>query len=152
ISYASPSVVRLGGVRQIVIVNEDNITGHSAATGVVLWTYNWDGSSSSSASASQAVAVGGDRLFVSKGYRGGSALFAVGRDEKDNWTAKELWHHQKSLQTKMTNVVVHGGFVYGLSDGILECVELNSGERKWKGGHYGHGQILRVGELLLVQT
>jgi outer membrane protein assembly factor BamB len=139
-------------MRQIVIVNEDNITGHNAATGAVLWAHKWDGASSSSASASQAVAVGGDRLFVSKGYLGGSALFAVQRDDKDNWTTRPIWHFQKNLQTKMTNVVVHNGFVYGLSDGILECVDLNSGERKWKAGHYGHGQILRVGELLLVQT
>jgi outer membrane protein assembly factor BamB len=49
-------------------------------------------------------------------------------------------------------VVVYKGFVYGLSDGILECAELATGKRQWKSGHYGHGQILRVRELLLVET
>ena len=44
------------------------------------------------------------------------------------------------------------GHVYGLSDGILECVELESGKRKWKRGRYGHGQILGVRDLLLVQS
>ena len=43
-----------------------------------------------------------------------------------------------------------GDHVYGLSDGMLECVELSTGERVWKNGRYGHGQILLVGELLLV--
>ena len=152
VSYSSPSLARLGGVRQVVIVNEDNITGHNAATGAVLWSYPWPGSSSSNASSSQAVAVGDDRLFVSKGYSGGAALFTVKQDGVGNWTADKIWQHQKNLQTKMTNVVVYKGYVYGLSDGILECVELNEGKRQWKAGHYGHGQILRVRDLLLVET
>jgi outer membrane protein assembly factor BamB len=152
VSYSSPALARLGGVRQVVIVNEDNITGHNAATGAMLWSYSWPGSSSSNASSSQAVAVGDDRLFVSKGYSGGAALFAVKHDGVGNWTTEKIWQHQKNLQTKMTNVVVYKGYVYGLSDGILECVELNEGKRQWKAGHYGHGQILRVRELLLVET
>lgn len=133
-------------------MNEDNITGHNAATGTALWSYPWPGSSSSNASSSQAVPVGDDRLFVSKGYSGGAALFTVKQDGVGNWTADKIWQHQKNLQTKMTNVVVYKGYVYGLSDGILECVELNEGKRQWKAGHYGHGQILRVRDLLLVET
>jgi outer membrane protein assembly factor BamB len=164
ISYSSPSLARLGGVRQILIVNEDSVTGHNAATGSVLWSYPWPGSSSSSASASQAVPVGDDRAFISKGYTGGAALFAVKQEPSGkqqparadepvyDWTTTTVWHHQKNLQTKMTNVVVYKGFVFGLSDGILECVELNSGKRQWKSGRYGHGQILRVRDLLLVAT
>jgi outer membrane protein assembly factor BamB len=152
VSYSSPSLARIGGVRQVVIVNEDNITGHNAATGAVLWSYPWPGSSSSNASSSQAVAAGDDRLFVSKGYSGGAALFAVKHDGVGNWTTEKIWQHQKNLQTKMTNVVIYKGYVYGLSDGILECVELNEGKRQWKAGHYGHGQILRVRDLLLVET
>ena len=164
ISYSSPSLARLGGVRQILIVNEDSVTGHNAATGAVLWIYPWPGSSSSSASASQAIAVDDDRVFISKGYTGGAALFSVKQEPGGNpkpsgddksvydWTTTTVWHHQKNLQTKFTNVVVYKGFVYGLSDGILECVELNSGKRQWKSGRYGHGQILRVQDLLLVET
>jgi outer membrane protein assembly factor BamB len=163
ISYSSPSLARLGGVRQILIVNEDSVAGHDAATGAILWSYPWPGSSSSSASASQAVAVGDDRVFISKGYTGGAALFSVkqessgkkgsSRDEPVyDWTTATVWHHQRNLQTKMTNVVIYSGFVYGLSDGILECVDLNSGKRQWKSGRYGHGQILRVRDLLLVET
>jgi hypothetical protein len=42
------------------------------------------------------------------------------------------------------------GHAYGLSDGILECVDVTTGERVWKAGRYRHGQILRVGRHLLV--
>ena len=44
------------------------------------------------------------------------------------------------------------GFAYGLDDGILVCLDLATGARKWKGGRYGHGQVLRVDDLLLVQA
>lgn len=48
--------------------------------------------------------------------------------------------------------MIHDGFVYGLSDGILECVKLDSGKKQWKKGRYGHGQILLAGDVLLIQA
>ncbi|HTQ39027.1 MAG TPA: PQQ-binding-like beta-propeller repeat protein [Pirellulales bacterium] len=169
VSYSSPSLATYGGVRQIVIVNEDNITGHDPATGEVLWTAPWDGSSNSTASASQTVQIADDKFFVSKGYSmGGGAVFEVkpsggnaetGNDTAANggdqpsasaWAVKRLWHNHRVLQTKLDNVIVKDGFVYGLSDGVLQCVDLATGQRAWAGADYGHGQLLRAGDLLLV--
>jgi len=42
--------------------------------------------------------------------------------------------------------------VYGLDDGVLVALDPESGERLWKRGRYGHGQIVLVGDLLLIQT
>ncbi|MCK4685399.1 MAG: hypothetical protein KAT44_10610, partial [Pirellulales bacterium] len=56
------------------------------------------------------------------------------------------------LKTKFTNVSTFNGYAYGLSDGILECVELSSGTRMWKQGRYGQGQLFRVGDVLLIQA
>jgi outer membrane protein assembly factor BamB len=42
--------------------------------------------------------------------------------------------------------------VYGLDDGVLTCVNLEQGNREWKEGRYGHGQILLVDDLLLIQA
>ncbi len=155
VSYSSPSLANYGGVRQIVIVNEDNITAHNPATGEVLWTAPWEGSSNSTASASQTVQVANDKFFVSKGYSvGGGALFQVNRDPESpsGWSVKRLWHNHRVLQTKFDNVVVKDGFIYGLSDGVLQCVELSTGKRIWTGADYGHGQLLRIGDVLLVTT
>jgi hypothetical protein len=42
--------------------------------------------------------------------------------------------------------------VYGLDDGVLACVNIEQGNREWKEGRYGHGQILLVDDLLLIQA
>ena len=39
-----------------------------------------------------------------------------------------------------------------LQDGILACVDAADGARRWKGGRYGHGQLLLVEDLLLVMA
>jgi outer membrane protein assembly factor BamB len=65
---------------------------------------------------------------------------------------RPIWRQAGLLKTKFTNVAIHDGHAYGLSDGILECVRLEDGKRRWKGGRYGQGQVLRVGGLLIVQA
>ncbi len=149
VAYTSPSLLTIGGRRQIVIVNEASISGHDLETGKVLWRQEWPGSSNTAANTSQTVQIDDSRLFVSKGYGGGALLFAVA--EKDGqWQTSEIWHNPRSLQTKFTNVVWRDGYIYGLSDGILECIDVEHGRRQWKHGRWGHGQILLVGDLILV--
>ena len=77
----------------------------------------------------------------------GSADFA-GRGRRD---AALVWESTR-LKAKFTNPVLHEGFVYGLDDGVLVCLDPANGERRWKGGRYGHGQTILVGNRLLVQT
>ncbi len=49
-------------------------------------------------------------------------------------------------------MVYRDGFVYGLDDGVLVCLDPATGERRWKSGRYGHGQVLLVDDLLLIQA
>ena len=152
ISYSSPQVANIDGVRQILIVNEDTVTGHDATTGEVLWEFDWPGASSNQASVSQAVPMSENRILVSKAYGGGAMVVKVTRNDEDRWSVDVLWHEERLLKTKLTNVCIQEPFAFGLSDGILECVDLNAGKRRWKRGRYGHGQILMVDDLLLVQS
>jgi outer membrane protein assembly factor BamB len=103
------------------------------------------------------VPVDNRRFFVSKGYGIGAAVFEIdaaslAAADTLPWTVRPVWQESKLLKTKFTNVVLHDGHAFGLSDGILECVRLADGKRAWKRGRYGQGQVLRVGGLLLVQA
>ncbi len=148
-SYASPVAMTLAGVPQVVSVNAASAAGHDPANGKLLWKYDWPGDM---AKCSQPVALGGDRVFISAGYGLGAVVLQVkAAATKGSQEVSEVWKN-KNLKTHFTNVVLRDEFAYGLDDGILECVSLATGERKWKAGRYGHGQVLRVGDVLLVQA
>ena len=42
------------------------------------------------------------------------------------------------------------GFVYGLDEGILACLDLATGKMRWKSGRYKYGQVLLTDNVLLV--
>ena len=152
ISYSSPQLTNLDGVPQILIVNEATASAHDVATGETLWETEWNGCSANNASVSQAVPLPDNRVFLSKGYFEGCKVVRVAGGTDENWSVTEGWHEHQLLKTKLTNVCVRDHFAYGLSDGILECVDLTDGRRQWKRGRFGHGQILLVDDLLLVQS
>ncbi|MCL4203954.1 MAG: PQQ-binding-like beta-propeller repeat protein [Pirellulaceae bacterium] len=151
-SYSSPTLATLSGVRQILSVNQDFVTSHDPATGTILWEAAWPGNSSSNASVSQPVPLPGDRVLLSKGYGIGSKLLRVSQVDGSGWSVEQLWASSRALQTKFTNVVIRDQYAYALSDGILQCVDLADGRRVWRGGRYGQGQVLGIGDTLLVQA
>jgi outer membrane protein assembly factor BamB len=131
----------------------------------VLWETPWNGSSNSTASASQTIQVADDRLLVSKGYSGGAQLLSIkheaaktgGEGESKlqgngEWTIEKVWQNHGVLKTKQNNVIVKDDCIYGLSDGLMQCVDLKTGKLRWRGADYGHGQLLRIGDVLLVLT
>jgi outer membrane protein assembly factor BamB len=67
------------------------------------------------------------------------------------WTAEERWT-STGLKPNFNDYVIHDDHVYGFDGAILACIDVKDGKRKWKGGRYGHGQLvlLRDQGLLLV--
>jgi outer membrane protein assembly factor BamB len=151
IAYASPQILRPDGHSGVITVNEGHIAAYDLTTGDQLWECEWPGHSNSDASCSQPHFLDDNKLFISKGYGIGSAVFSL-THSGDAWSIKPVWRQSNLLKTKFTNVSIHNGYAYGLSDGILECVQLSSGTRMWKQGRYGQGQLFRIGDVLLIQA
>lgn len=149
VSFASPIAVELLGTTQILTVNESSVAGHDPETGAELWSYPWPGRSRLDACVSQPVPISANRILLTKGYRRGAAMIELDINDK-GIEASLVWEQRKTLLTKFTNVVIMENHAYGLSEGVLECMNLDGGMSCWKEGRYGHGQILRVGDLLLV--
>jgi outer membrane protein assembly factor BamB len=146
-SYSSPTLVTLAGRRQIVVLNSASVSGHDPATGAVLWEQPFP---RQQPNVVVPALLGPDRLLVSAGYGVGTKAYVV--SETSGALAAALEWESPRLKSKFANLIVHGGFVYGLDDGVLTCLDPASGERRWKSGRHGHGQLLLVAGLLLVQT
>jgi outer membrane protein assembly factor BamB len=144
--WSSPILAPLAGVPQIIIFSE-NLTGHDERTGAVLWQYPWR---NPYPHVSAPLVLTGDRMLVSQGYGGGSELVQISH-EGNRWRATQIWKSIR-LKSKFANLLHLDGFVYGLDDGALACLDVNTGELKWKGDRYGHGQMILVGRLLLIMA
>lgn len=149
-SYASPMLASVAGIEQILNYDEHGLTGHDPVSGKVLWHFVWD---SGQPICSQPIANAGapDQVLLTIGYGKGSALVKVACAADGIWSAQPQWENRR-MKTKFATAVAHDGYVYGLDDGIMQCIELKSGRQQWKGGHYEHGQILLAGDLIIVQT
>ncbi len=160
ISYASPVLLTLCGVQQIVTVNEGSVTGHDPTSGNVLWSTPWPSKTNGDACSSQPVAVDDRRLLLGKGYALGSKLIELnysGHDSENqsnpaSWKVDTKWESTRTLKTKFTSATAFEGYFYGLSDGVLECIDPKDGSRVWRGKRYGHGQSIIVNGHILVTT
>ena len=151
-SYASPALAELAGVPQVVMVNQNWVTSHRLVDGQILWRHPWPGLSHADGTAPQPIPLSGDRVLLAKGYGHGSELLQLTSESNATFTVTTVWRQRRNLKPKMTNLVIRDGYVYGLSAGILECARLEDAERQWKRGRYGHGQVLLVGDVLLITT
>jgi outer membrane protein assembly factor BamB len=88
-------------------------------------------------------------VLLSSGYGHGAALLEVTRDA-GRFGTRLLWENTR-LKNRFSSSVEHQGFIYGLDENILTCVDASNGNLKWKGGRYGHGQfVLASGHLVLL--
>lgn len=146
-AYVSPMLVNLGGRRQILVVSATRVFGLKPEDGSLLWSHTWD--TDMGINASQPIIVDRNRVFISSGYRKGAAVIEV-KDGGNGFTARTIWENI-NMKNKFNSSVLHEGHIYGLDEGILTCVDVNTGERKWKGGRYGYGQLLLAnGHLIII--
>ena len=90
--------------------------------------------------------VSGDKIFITSGYDTGCALLRV-RAGKPT----EMWRN-RNLRSQLGTPVLVQGFIYGIDGkvggGELRCLDLASGEIKWK-QNIGGGALIAAGEHLL---
>jgi outer membrane protein assembly factor BamB len=147
-AYVSPMLVELGGRRQIVVVSSYRVVGLAPENGALLWSYPWD--TDMGINVSQPIVVDRNRFFISSGYGKGAALVEL-KGSGNSFTASTIWEN-KNMKNKFNSSVLHNGYIYGLDEQILVCLDVNTGERKWKDGRYGFGQVILAGDHLIVTS
>jgi outer membrane protein assembly factor BamB len=132
-SYASPIIVDLRGVRQVVTLTQDRVVGISLTDGRLLWQRPFP-------TANQNIIMPivvrggslGDRVVVA-GYQKPTSAFRVVRNDTE-WTTEDLWQNADVWQF-MTNGVMVGDRLFGLSTrnrGEYFLLDTTSGAVVWK--------------------
>ena len=147
-AYSAPVLATIGGTRQILILTATRLVSLTPGAGELLWEYPWP--TANDINASQPVILPpGNRVLLSSGYGHGAALIEVTNDA-GRFGTKLLWEHTR-LKNRFSSSVEHEGFIYGLDENILTCLDASTGEVTWKAGRYGHGQfVLASGHLVLL--
>ncbi len=153
--YSSPMLVTIAQVRQILNFDGTGLFGHDPETGRVLWFHPHE--NTPAVNAAQPILFEDGRIFISCSYDVGCAMLQVqgtvhsGDGGDVTWDVKKLWDN-KLMRCKFTSPVLHEGFIYGLDEGILVCLDPQTGDRQWKAGRYNHGQLLLTHGILVVLT
>jgi outer membrane protein assembly factor BamB len=148
--YSSPQLATIAGVRQVLVFDGEGLGSFDPENGKELWFHEWK--QSPEVNVAQPLVQIGRAVFISSGYGHGSTMLMVGLAD-GKWSADEVWTNNR-LKCKFTSPVARNGFIYGIDEaaGSLTCLDATTGKLRWKDGRYGNGQILLVGDVILVGT
>ena len=151
--YSSPMLATLDGVDLILNYDGFGLRGHRLSDAKPLFFFEW--TNGPRVNVAQPLVLSDNRVFIGSSYNSGAAMLRIDRTNANrpgsDWEIETLWTTSK-LRLKFTSPVYLDGFIYGLDEGILTCLDALTGKRQWKGGRYGHGQLLLAGDVLVIQT
>lgn len=140
-SYGSVQEMQLEGKNYFAILSDEGAHFFEPSTGEVKLGYKWQ---HSGYRALQPQLIDGNKLLIPTGMGSGTRLVELkqadaGLEGTELWTSREM-------KSDFNDLVVHQGYAYGFDSQIFACVDLQSGERQWKKGRYGKGQVLLLPE------
>jgi outer membrane protein assembly factor BamB len=138
-SYSSPQLLTIDGIAQVMLLHASGATSVAVSDGKLLWEHAWPGVPI----VQPALAENGDILLAvsdSSGTRRLGITHAGG-----NWTTQERWTSE-DLNPFFNDFVINKGYAFGFDGNVLACINLQDGKRAWKGGRYGNGQLVLLGD------
>jgi outer membrane protein assembly factor BamB len=148
-AYSAPLLATIEGTRQVLVLTATRLVSITPDDGRLLWEYPWP--TANDINASQPVILPpGNRVLLSSGYGHGAAAIEVTK-QSGGFATRLLWENTR-LKNRFSSSIEHEGFIYGLDENILTCLEAATGEVQWKAGRYGHGQFVKASGHLVLLT
>ncbi|MBX9789333.1 MAG: PQQ-like beta-propeller repeat protein [Pirellulales bacterium] len=134
ISYSSAQLATFDGEPQLLFFSDAGLAAIEPASGTRLWSFDapqngiWrvvqprqldDGT----------VLIGCEDL--------GLVRLAISR-QNDGWSVAPRWK-SRAIRPAYNDFVISGDSIYGFDESIFCCVDVATGQRRWKAGRYGHG-------------
>jgi len=146
--YASPALLTVAGVKQVVTLAEKSIVAVGAADGKLLWHLPFEPARRAYNAATPI--VDGQTVIYTGAGRGTRAVKV--EKQADGFVAKELWSNP-DVAPQFNTPVLKDGLLFGLSNsGNLFCINAQTGKTAWtdeaKHGR-GFAAIVDVGSVLV---
>jgi len=147
--YGSAVIATLGGARRVLVLKADALVAYDSATGRETGRAEWRTSYKVNAATPLVV---GNRAVITAAYNHGAAAVNLSSS-----ALSQAWF-SKSLHAHFNSPVHRGGFVFGL-DGeagkrrsSLVCLDLATGDEKWRAKEVNHGSLILAGDKLVILT
>ena len=147
-AYASPVLFNYGGKDLLITLKTEGLVILESRTGKTVTVSEWKTRFSTNATTPIVV---GNKVFISTGYGRGCGLYIF-----DGKRLKEVYSN-KAISNHMANCVVIDEHLYGISGNThgaekkeLICMELETGNVKWKEGSFGCGTVTAAAGKLIV--
>jgi len=146
--YTSAQPAVLNGQEQVLFLSDAGLIGVEPVGGKVLWTH--DLLSNGLPRSIQPHVISPTQVLISSETDLGTAEIDVAQNN-NAWSAKQAWV-SRQLKPSFDDYVIQGGYAYGFDGAVFSCIDIRDGKRMWRGGHYGHGQVVLLADqkLLLV--
>jgi len=125
--YSPPTIVTVGGRRQLILVKPDSINAVDPETGKPLWSVPYE---ATNGSIIMSPIVLDDHLFIA-GYSSKNLLLKLGTESP---TAEVVWRDLRKKAMSPVNVqpILDGKLLYGMGQGgDFFAVDFKTGERLW---------------------
>ena len=151
ITQATPTVATLLGTRQIIFFTQTGLAAVDVRDGKLLWRQPFKYSTSTAASP----IVWQDIVYCSAGYGVGAGAYKI-KKSGSSFTSEELWRTEGKNINHWSTPVCKDGYLYGMfsfkeyGKGPVACVDIRTGETKWKQDGFGPGNVILSGDQLLI--
>ncbi|MBE0535852.1 MAG: PQQ-binding-like beta-propeller repeat protein [Phycisphaerae bacterium] len=139
--YASAVPFVRDGKNCIALFGQKHVFGLEAATGKELWRSPWQ--TQHDVNASDPIILG-DYVFITSGYNRGCGLIKL-----EGNTPKQLWENKK-MRSQLSGPVLIDGYLYGIDENQLACMDFMTGEVKWTERGIGKGSLMAADGKLIV--
>lgn len=152
-THATPVLADILGVHQAIFFTQTGLVGVNPQNGDVLWRAAFPYKVSTAASP----VVFEDIVYCSAGYGVGAGAFKISK-KGSKLAATQIWRRENECFNHWSTPVVKDGFLYGMfsfkeyGEGPLACVDIRTGQDKWKEGGFGPGQVILAGDKIIATS
>ncbi|MGV3663554.1 MAG: PQQ-binding-like beta-propeller repeat protein [Prosthecobacter sp.] len=152
-THATPVLADILGVHQAIFFTQKGLVGVTPQSGKVLWRADFPYKVSTAASP----VVWEDIVYCSAGYGVGAGAFKISKNG-GSLKAEQIWRRENECFNHWSTPIVKDGYLYGMfsfkeyGKGPLACVDIRTGEDKWKEPGFGPGQVILAGDKIIATS